>query len=275
MSNSASTWIPESRNALTKCGIVVIGRDAMDIWTAVVSYIVGLATLATPLGVSKFIRWRTTTRPFGRFWSPMMAGGLSIITAGEEREPVTKSQVFDFLAVNDATTRFRKFLGQEMVPFPCDATSTECLSRNLLSIGGPISNDISKELMKFPGIRYVFRINDSPELLGEVEGNDIVDRSDPGFLLRPEFEDSAVRQDWAIITKCANPFHSGREAIVVAGCYGWGTWAAVEALLNPKNLALLLARRAHYFQILTSVRVFRRLPQEPRLEESTFITIGE
>ncbi len=247
----------------------------MDIWTPVVSYIIGLLTLATPYGVSKFIRWKNTTRPFGRFWSPMVAGGLSIITAAEEREPEIKSQVFDFLAVNDAITKFKTFLGQEFVPFTCDATSTECLSRNLLLVGGPIPNDVSKELMKSPSVRYVFRVNDSPESLGKLEGNDIVDRKDTGFVRRPEFEDSVVKQDCGIITKCANPFHSGRQAVIVAGCYGWGTWAALESLLNPKNLAFLLGKRARYFQVLVSVSVFRRLPQEPRLEESTFIKIGE
>lgn len=199
----------------------------------------------------------------GKFWGDMFDGNLSIITASEEREPEIKSQVFDFLALSDAEKEFDRMYPDKYRRYTCTTLLPDTLNKNLLLVGGLIPNDITKEVFHRTDLRYTF------------QGNDIIDKIDPNFSQKAEIENGIVVRDYGIITKCKNPFCGNRNVIIVAGCYGWGTWGALEALLDSQNLRFLSGKKAPYFQILVSVGVFRKLPQEAILKKDTFITIGD
>lgn len=237
-------------------------NGSVSILRIIISYLIGLLTLLTPWSIRKFLYYKNKQRPTGKFWSPMFDKGLSIITATEEKEPEIKSQVFDFLAINDIEKEFHKtFLGKYW-RYTCTAISPDALKRNLLLVAGPIPNDITREVLHRVDTRYTFR------------GNDIINKMDPNFSQKAEIENDIVVRDYGIITRCKNPFHGNRNVIIVSGCYGWGTWGALKALLDPQNLRFLSTKKAPYFQILVSVGVFRKLPQETILKKDTFITIG-
>jgi hypothetical protein len=228
----------------------------------IISYLTGLLTVLTPWAVRKFLDYKNRRRPFEKFWKPMFREGLSIITAAEEKESEIKSQVFDFLATSDAEKEFDRVFTGKYWRYTCDALAPDSLGRNLLLVGGPISNEVTKEIWKKADTRYYF------------EENDIRDKMNPDFSKKPNIENGIVVRDYGIITKCKNPFQQGRSVIVVSGCYGWGTWGSLETLLNPQNLKFLSEKGDLFFQVLVSINVFRKLPQRPILIKDTYISIG-
>lgn len=228
----------------------------------IISYLIGLLTLITPWVIKRLLDYKNKLRPIGKFWGPMLNGGLSIITASEEREPEIKSQVFDFLATSDIEKEFdRMFAGKHRL-CTCGSLSQDTLKKNMFLVGGPIPNDVTKEVLSSADTRYYF------------EGNDIRDKMSPDFCKKADIKNGIVVRDYGIITKCKNPFRQDRSVIIGSGCYGWGTWGALEALLNPQNLQFLSGKGDPYFQILVSVNVFRKLPQEPILMKDTYKSIG-
>ncbi|MCL0080194.1 hypothetical protein M1O19_04550 [Dehalococcoidia bacterium] len=234
----------------------------VNVSTIIISYLIGLLTLITPWALKRFLDYKNKDRPIGKFWAPMLNGGLSIITPSEERESDIKSQVFDFLATSDIEKQFDRMFAGKYQRYTCESLSRDILTNNLLLVAGPIPNDVTKEVLERADTRYYF------------EGNDITDKMNADFCKKADIKNDIIVRDFGIITKCKNPFQKGRSVIIGSGCYGWGTWGALEALLNPQNLQFLSGKHDPYFQILVSVSVFRRLPEEPILIKDTYSPIG-
>ena len=228
----------------------------------IMSYLAGLLSLATPWSINRFLNYMNNLRPIGKFWTPMLNGGLSIITAHEEKELEVKSQVFDFLAISDIKKEFDRMFAGKHCLFTCENLSQDALQKNMFLVGGPIPNAVTREVLSNEDIRYYF------------ERNNIKDKMNPDFCKKAVIENNIVVRDYGIITKCENPFRQDRSVIIGSGCYGWGTWSALEALVNPQILQFLYGKGDPYFQILVSVNVFRKLPQEPILMGETYKSIG-
>jgi hypothetical protein len=223
--------------------------------------IIGLIIGFSPWIYNKVHYYRNTTRPFQKFWGSMFSGGLSIITTVEEREQVIKSQVLDYLAINDAEQVFKGLYPNKYHRYTCDENTRGMLNGNLLLVGGPIANDITSVLMKRVSLRYVFR------------DHEIIDTTTNSLICKATQETGMISEDYGIITRQINPYNKSKKVIMVTGCYGWGTWAALEALLEPKNMNFLSEKRAEFYQVLVSVNIHSRIPGVPILKTDTFVNL--
>lgn len=245
----------------------------IDSMSILISFLIGLLVTGIPYAIHWLREWNSLKKPFKKFWTSMFIGGMTIITASEEREKIVRSQVLDFVALSDATREFNVYFKGKFDVETCDNMSQSSVRKNLLLVGGPIPNSMTKHLHEEMGdvVTYAFRIDKQPNTKGTRKGNQIINVHSSRVVRAPKFKGDLVVEDYGIITKYINPFNSERHIIIVEGCYGWGTWASLNVILNPRFLKLLL--KENVFQVIVSVRMFNRTPGEPQLVPRTLIKL--
>lgn len=156
----------------------------------------------------------------------------------------------------------------EGLPIEMTATSSSVdFSRNLVSFGGPIPNDFSRNLLYDSDISFPYRycLNPEPEIkdlsshspaelreLGRLRKDDfdrppnwyIADATENPLVVqgeeaRPVSGDDRWLTDYFMITKTPNvhPRASpGTKCLSISGCHGFGTWGATRAIQIPENI---------------------------------------
>lgn len=143
------------------------------------------------------------------------------------------------------------------------------LSSDLVLIGGPVANAVTRTMMaKLRGtISYDFA--DDPEHEAAV-----VHDLRSGRLLRPQYEDSGYPvSDHALIIRTPNPLAPDTsELVIIAGCFEHGTEAAAEKLGDRKFLRKL--RRTKHFEALVETTVVNGAHYNTKLVETRRIPAG-
>ena len=228
-------------------------------WLAIgVSWAIGAST---PVVYHWLKYYATVSRPFRRFWGKLVTPSLSIVTSAEEAEPKIRSQIFDATAVADLEAFLKRLFPGKSRRYTCNESVIGMLNENVLLVGGPIANELTRDLFK-----------KQTQLAYKFDGNDILNTA-TGTKTAPEFDGSDIVKDYGMITRCSNTFSEEKEALVVAGCYGWGTHAALNALLNSSYLKQLVKKKSPHFQVLVSVAVRKKLPVNPSLDLNSFVKI--
>jgi len=191
----------------------------------------------------------------------MFSPELSIITPEGEGGTGIKSQVFDFWATSDAENLFRKISRWHFKRYLCGEKTSCMLKGNLLLVGGPGANSITRDILERIPVRYKF--NDDA----------IIDITNVNFYRKPDIKDNNLSKDYGVITKCYNPYNEKKYVIIAMGCYGWGTWASLKATLDPAIVKFLTKKNADLYQVLVSIEVYDKMPGEPKLEKDTFVVL--
>jgi len=153
------------------------------------------------------------------------------------------TQVFDFLGLMDLQNTFNK-LGYKFKIARSDKISEDELRHNLISVGGPISNEVTKFLLEQGELIYTGTYSTEPPK------RFIYSKEDPKLKFEPSRNDKGlITRDYGLITRMRNPYNRSKDVIVACGCYGWGTQAAIRILKDVGSLSYL-NRAGQWFQVV-------------------------
>ncbi|TQD27932.1 hypothetical protein [Methanolobus vulcani] len=137
-------------------------------------------------------------------------------------------------------------------------SETDC-EKNILSLAGPIPNEKSRFFFEFDEIKYCF---------GGERGYSIISKNDNEELYTSEIINDEIKVDYGIITRMKNPYCKENDVIIVAGCLGPGTQAAIESLTKINKVKVLNEQKEYYFQVIVKCKVDSSL----RISESEIMT---
>jgi hypothetical protein len=112
----------------------------------------------------------------------------------------------------------------------------EQLKEDMVSIGGPVNNSVTRRLMAYISEKVSF----------EPESGDLLDKfSTASKRYEATYDDNdVILSDYGLILKIPNPFDITREVMVLAGCDTPGVLAAARSIsLNPEGKTATKAMR--------------------------------
>ena len=95
------------------------------------------------------------------------------------------------------------------------------LAENIILVGGPITNQLTREILKF--FPYNF------------EGHSIV-KTDGTIRIEPS---KNSKEDCGMLIMANNPKNKNKKIVIAAGCYGYGTLIVSEAISDPNYAKII------------------------------------
>jgi hypothetical protein len=137
-------------------------------------------------------------------------------------------------------------------------------SAHMLSVGGPIPNAVSRAVLHGEAIAYRFGEGALDHTIVDTRGE---------RLHEAELRGNEVLCDYGIVTRVPNPYEPQSDALVAAGCFGWGTHAALIVLSRPQNLRLF-NEVGRYFQAICRCKVEGGQAWHPELVAGSVVPIS-
>ena len=128
------------------------------------------------------------------------------------------------------------------------------LASNMLILGGPDANPLTKEVLGHTGATI------------GVDGITIVDRQTARRYDAISLDNTNIATDRGAILSAPNPFSTRHRVIALFGCFGFGTWAAARFVTRPELWPDNLAADADDFEAIISAPVVNGGPQQARIE---------
>jgi len=192
------------------------------------------------------------------FWS-MFSDSPCQIVMGRHRE-FKRFEYSGFLGVGDAMamTELQTHLEgigliNTKVSF-ADRLDGDALKTHLVILGGPDGNVVAHEIVR--RIKTTLRFG-SPER-HEIALHD--SQTDQTYVPSGTGTDE-IMEDYGIILYTSNPFSPDKKAMLIAGSFGYGTWAGCRFVMSQEFLAHPLAVRQSPMECLIHVDLFRETPQ--------------
>ncbi len=191
--------------------------------------------LVAPYARAKY-RYRRTTK----FWKPIASQSTLVVLGSHklELEPARLVGFGDVRALDDLRAFFKDArMPMFDVNYDTAVTNSECERRDLVLIGGPKPNVLVQSLMTKCNIQ----LNFDEEGSYSFSLHDVL--TDKRYT--PKRDGGEFKLDYGILLSTPNPFAPNEDsrAVVFAGCYGYGTWAAMR-MAASRDSALLRDARA-------------------------------
>lgn len=140
-----------------------------------------------------------------------------------------------------------------------DFVHGDLLRTNLVLLGGPHANTVSRDLMAAVRPTLCFGDPDSDQIAvhDAIEGRLYVPRRLRGA--------DRSGSDYGLIVRAANPFEPTRQALLFAGSFGYGTWAGVRFATSQLFLQHKLVRAGKALECLVEAEVVRETPVNVRM----------
>jgi hypothetical protein len=200
------------------------------------SIIIELLASLLPYGVTQIWNYVSRDRHFDKFWGEFTEDLLIVLPF---RNPSPEARYSPTLVgLMEFSNRLREIKA-------IDVTSSDNLSfseqrRNILAVGGPITNLVTKNILQHDSIFYSF------------EGHAIVRVNEPDWRLDPTPKSGMmIEKDYGLITRISNPYDKSKDVICLAGCYGWGVQACLRLLSDVDSIKYLNSA-TRYFQVICS-----------------------
>lgn len=199
-------------------------------------------------------------RPARRFWKPFAKDNVRIVIGRFSH--LKGYEQSGFLAVGDAMAlaelqTFLRTLKFENVIFEYDdQLKGDDLKTNLILLGGPDANRITKEVA--PRINTSLRFG-NPEKL-EIAITDTVEKTIYAPLGRLGKDD--ILLDYGLILKAENPFDTSKQVMIIAGSFGFGTWAGVRFATSKSFMNDSIASNGSPVECLIKTDVLLQTPQK-------------
>jgi len=240
--------------------------------TIVSQILIGLLTTFT--GFIAGFTWQLSRRSITywrarRFWRPFVLGESKIVI-GRFREfdtfeasglvGVGDMQAAAEVAAFAAELGFRRRARAVDIVYQ-DQLTGDLYGANLICIGGPEGNRVTERILK--------GLNTSIEFDSGTDKTSLLD-TDTNTAYTPEFETGSERQktlvlDYGLLIKAPNPLDTRHSVIIIAACYGYGTWAGARMARSPQFLRTELAARGQAMECLYKVEVIKEAPQIPNV----------
>lgn len=195
-----------------------------------------------------------------RFWKPFTKGALRIVVGRfSEFESFEQS---GFLGIGDAIglaelrTYFDQLGFDNFEVAYADRMSGDLLNANLILLGGPDANSVTKEAVS--KIRSTIQFG-NPEKY-EIAFYD----STSNKVYAPRLQSINSRKianDYGIIFKTENPFSPDKQIIIIAGSFGYGTWAGAKYILSKSFIENPIVKKNSRIECLITTDIVRETPQ--------------
>jgi hypothetical protein len=199
-----------------------------------------------------------------RFWRPFINRKFNVIMGVQKAfyswEPSGFVGIGDALALKELQSYFDSAgLGEVRVLYDRQVQG-DSLRSDLVSIGGPDANEITRRILD----RTPATLRCGNPDMHEVAIHDL--REHRVYAPRQISRDGEpkILSDYAFILKTRNPFNPDREVLVVAGSFGYGSWAGIRLLIDPLFLKLPLVSSGRSFECLVETDVELDTPQNTR-----------
>lgn len=198
-----------------------------------------------------------------RFWKPFVEGELQIVLG---RFLEFKSfEESGFLGVGDAVglselgAHFEAIgLGGFTVSY-ADRLDGDALKTNLILLGGPDANAISREIVQ--KVNSTLRFGNPANY--EISIYDSKNQKIYVPTRQPDLNE--INIDYGVILKTNNPFAPTKQVLLIAGSFGYGTWAGVRFALSKRFLDDAIVANGKPIECLIETDIVRGTPQDIRL----------
>jgi hypothetical protein len=122
------------------------------------------------------------------------------------------------------------------------------LLRNpLVAVGGPRFNDVSRQQMSSPGLRYIYDLGERAVIRDTVSG----------AVYSSSMHQNGVEKDYALITRTRNPYNRETFVLSLSGIHTFGVAAAALMLTKPhvRDVARRVRGLGPEWQVLLEVPV--------------------
>lgn len=226
---------------------------------------------ATVLFIGIFIKWIREfifiEKPIRKFWEEMLKTSVSIVIPSLPKyfnERPSYSGYTDQLGAAHILCLLNSFQSKksERARIIEEKFNKYMDEENIVLIGGPIANESVKNIMK------------SFEFPFEFKNHVLIDKY-KNKSYGKEYEGvESIPEDYAFIFKKQNPYNPQKTLIIIAGCYGYGSYAGALALTDPVILRDIDRRtETKLIGAVIKTRIYHETPQKPSLEDAFDIEV--
>jgi hypothetical protein len=205
-----------------------------------------------------------------RFWRPFFSGDVKIVVDRFNQFNSWEASGLVGVGGMQATAEIVSLLddlgirasGRQVSIVYHDRVDGNVHGSNLICIGGPDANSMTKLILQ--------RLDLSIRLGIPEQHNIVITDLETGRPYFPKIEsagrgDDRVTLDHGVIIKSQNPFNRKRCVLIVAGSYGFGTWAAAKLIHSRQFLTSAPVKRGLDIECLFKAEVIDEIPQEPEM----------
>ena len=149
----------------------------------------------------------------------------------DEGELVTLGYVFEYIAVGELRVAFKQLfkhidIGVKMSPVEYGDMHMSDLKSNMILIGGPFHNCVSRELLFSGKFDFPFSFDDNANLYHD-NGDGTTDKFEPK---QSDLNNKFYELDYALIVNIKNPKMPSKRLIALIGCRSVGCYGAAYFL---------------------------------------------
>lgn len=229
------------------------------IWNISIGLITAFIGFVLALAWKKFLKW-FTYRKIKSFWRPLYSNDLQVVIGKFEKfgdfEPTGLIGLGDAIALAELGKYFEKFEFSGFKIVFSDHLKGDNLKTNLILLGGPDANPITKAALKF-----------IPSTITEdASGIAIYDSLQEKLYIPSKKDESSkeVSKDYGVIIKTENPFDKKKDILIIYGAYGFGTWAGVRFAVTEAFTNHEIISTCKSFECLIETEVVLDTPQQTR-----------
>jgi hypothetical protein len=227
----------------------------INLTAAAIAFFIGLAT--------RYMIDLLKVRRARRFWKSMTDGENRFVLGGfeqfEQFEPSGLMGVGDARALHEILALFDQLKMRRLGIVHASRLADGDLDANLVLLGGGDGNAVTESIMSQVRTGFSF-LTDGVTIRDDASGKTYT----------PDVSGRRVIFDYGIIARVASPFSPLRKVVIVAGGYGYGSWAGAH-MLNDSEF-LKEAAKSRHFSCLFRTALIGGIPQRATLIEWHAIT---
>lgn len=263
---SISEWIIEYRSILSVLAAVITILGAFFGVVRNLQQLIRFFRTLTQVIRDGFEKLRSSKK-LETFWQNFIEDSLVVVLPPEDiDDEIFGTQSWDYKGKDDFLEDLEYTFGKiDRTRIFADSLQQQDQNANIISVGGPIPNDVTAYLLDQPEIVYQFRQLDSGKISHEIAGRPYDDEE---ITFSPVYskELGHVTQDYGIITFAENPYNHAYDIVSVCGGFGQGTYAGFHLLTDADVLDYFLEFDAEYFQVIYTVTIDGQgIPGQPYL----------
>lgn len=240
---------------------------------------VNLAAALVGFMIGAILRYGYTALKYRRaraYWKPLVKQELYLVVSRFFRdvafEPSGFMGVGDANALNEARS-YLSLMGAEMVSIMySDMFPGEKLRSNMILLGGPDGNRVSEMVFTHFSPSLVFynyrehEVTVLDKVTRETYSPIILENGEEHPYRRgalpPNSADFELIRDYGIIIGMQNPYAQDKYVLMIAGCFGYGTWAGARFVSSPTFLREIPGKLGSSFEALVEAELAGGEPQK-------------
>jgi hypothetical protein len=195
-----------------------------------------------------------------RLWKPFVTGDSRIVLGRVSgfTEPTGFSSVGCARGLAELQIHFKLLNLPEIIVEYDDDLHGDDLKSNLILIGGPAVNTITRQVLSRIGSKLRFGIPTHPEAIHDAAKN-------REYVPSRRTDTNEIDVDYGMIIKAKNPFDPSKQVLVIAGSWGYGTWAGARFTSSKEFIEDPVVLDSKSFECLIETDVVLRTPQDIRV----------